>query len=188
MNSLFETWNWYIAGPIIGLIVPLLLIIGNKLFGISSSFRHLCSMALPKKKIAFLNYNWKDHRWNLFFVGGIALGGPDVDVPRAARDAVRVFAELARVLLGHGRKAVQAPAGAHADLGTGIEQVGHLKSRRVPTQRFGSLASLLTPLPFSAGEIPRVHRIDLQQAAEHAHQFRAFEVRQKQESRSSHLP
>ncbi|MAT39233.1 MAG: hypothetical protein CL946_06485 [Ectothiorhodospiraceae bacterium] len=75
MDILFGTWEWYIAGPIIGLTVPLLLLLGNKLFGVSSSFRHLCSMALPKKKIEFLQYNWREHIWNLFFVGGIALGG-----------------------------------------------------------------------------------------------------------------
>ncbi len=75
MEHLFDTWNWYIAGPIIGLIVPLLLIVGNKLFGISSSFRHACSMMLPKKKIEFLQYDWRQHKWNLFFVVGIGLGG-----------------------------------------------------------------------------------------------------------------
>lgn len=75
MDILYGTWPWYIAGPLIGLIVPLLLVGANKLFGISSSFRHICSMALPKKKIEFLQYRWQDHSWNLVFVGGVALGG-----------------------------------------------------------------------------------------------------------------
>ena len=40
-------WPWYVAGPAIGLFVPALLILGNKVFGVSSSLRHLCSALLP---------------------------------------------------------------------------------------------------------------------------------------------
>lgn len=40
-------WPWYVAGPLIGLTVPLLLIIGNKSFGISSSLRHICAACIP---------------------------------------------------------------------------------------------------------------------------------------------
>lgn len=68
-----EPWPWYIAGPLIGLIVPLLLIIGNKSFGISSSMRHICASCAPAN-IKFFRYDWKKEVWNLFFVGGIFLG------------------------------------------------------------------------------------------------------------------
>ncbi len=71
-------WPWYVAGPAIGLIVPLLLIVGGKVFGISSNLRHLCA-ALPvptSLKPSFLRYDWKrTGLWNLAFVAGIALGG-----------------------------------------------------------------------------------------------------------------
>ena len=33
---------WYVAGPLIGLVVPLLLLLGGKTFGVSSNLRHLC--------------------------------------------------------------------------------------------------------------------------------------------------
>lgn len=69
-----QPWPWYVAGPLIGLIVPLLLIIGNKSFGISSSFRHLCASCIPTK-VPYFHYNWKKESWNLFFVGGILVGG-----------------------------------------------------------------------------------------------------------------
>lgn len=69
-----KPWPWYVAGPLIGLIVPLLLLIGNKSFGISSSLRHICAACLPAK-IPFFQYNWKKEIWNLFFVFGIFLGG-----------------------------------------------------------------------------------------------------------------
>jgi uncharacterized protein len=69
-----QPWPWYVAGPLIGLTVPALLIIGNKTFGISSSLRHICAACLPGK-IPFFNYDWKKEIWNLFFVAGILLGG-----------------------------------------------------------------------------------------------------------------
>lgn len=69
-----QPWPWYIAGPLIGLTVPALLIIGNKSFGISSSLRHICAACLPAK-IPFFQYDWKKEAWNLFFVFGILIGG-----------------------------------------------------------------------------------------------------------------
>ncbi len=74
IEYLRKPWPWYVAGPLIGLIVPLLLILGNKSFGISSSLRHVCASCIPAK-IPFFNYDWKKEIWNLFFVSGIILGG-----------------------------------------------------------------------------------------------------------------
>jgi uncharacterized membrane protein YedE/YeeE len=67
-------WPWYVAGPLIGLTVPILLLIGNKTFGISSSLRHICAAVIPAN-ISFFQYDWKKEAWNLFFVVGIFLGG-----------------------------------------------------------------------------------------------------------------
>lgn len=69
-----QPWPWYVAGPIIGLMVPILLIFGNKTFGISSSLRHMCAACIPAK-IPFFQYDWKKEVWNLFFVLGVFLGG-----------------------------------------------------------------------------------------------------------------
>lgn len=69
-----QPWPWYIAGPLLGLTVPILLLIGNKAFGISSSLRHICAACLPTK-VPFFNYEWKKDIWNLFFVIGILAGG-----------------------------------------------------------------------------------------------------------------
>lgn len=73
LDALRSPWPWYIAGPLIGLTVPFLLLIGNKTFGISSSLRHICAACIPAN-IPFFKYEWKKEIWNLFFVGGIALG------------------------------------------------------------------------------------------------------------------
>jgi hypothetical protein len=74
IEYLKQPWPWYVAGPLIGLTVPALLILGNKAFGISSSLRHICAACLPSK-VPFFNYDWRKERWNLFFVFGIFLGG-----------------------------------------------------------------------------------------------------------------
>ena len=79
MESIIELlqkpWPWYIAGPAIGLIVPLLLLIGNKQFGISSSYRHICAAVVPSKKVEFFQYDWKKQSWNLLFAAGVVIGG-----------------------------------------------------------------------------------------------------------------
>lgn len=74
LELLKQPWSWYIAGALIGLIVPLLLLLGNKSFGISSSLRHICSACFPAN-IKFFKYDWKKEIWNLLFVAGIVIGG-----------------------------------------------------------------------------------------------------------------
>lgn len=69
-----QPWPWYIAGPIVGLTVPVLLLLGNKSFGISSSLRHICAACVPAK-IPFFTYDWKKEMWNLYFVVGVLFGG-----------------------------------------------------------------------------------------------------------------
>jgi len=69
-----QPWHWSIAGILIGLTVPILLILGNKKFGVSSSLRHICAATFPAK-IPFFQYDWKKQSWNLFFVLGVLLGG-----------------------------------------------------------------------------------------------------------------
>lgn len=70
-----DPWPWYVAGPLIGLVVPLLLLIGGRQFGVSANFRHLCS-ACGGSRHPFFSYNWKrEGAWNLLFAAGLLLGG-----------------------------------------------------------------------------------------------------------------
>jgi uncharacterized membrane protein YedE/YeeE len=72
---LTQPWPWYIAGPVIGLTVPMILLIGGKMFGVSSNFRHFVS-ACGVSKDEFFNYNWKkDGGWNIVFIVGAVIGG-----------------------------------------------------------------------------------------------------------------
>lgn len=69
-----EPWPWYVGGALAGLVVPALLLFGNKHFGISSTLRHICAACWPAN-IPFFKYNWRREMWNLFFVAGIVIGG-----------------------------------------------------------------------------------------------------------------
>jgi uncharacterized membrane protein YedE/YeeE len=71
---LSQPWPWYIGGPLIGLMVPLLLFLGNKTFGISSSLKHICAACIPGR-IEFFQYDWKKEIWNVIFAMGIIFGG-----------------------------------------------------------------------------------------------------------------
>src|SRR3712207_3411808 len=72
---LSHPWPWWAAGPLLGLFAPLLLWLGNRLFGVSSNLRHLCAAIAPRG-LAYLTYDWRrEGSWNLAFVAGIVLGG-----------------------------------------------------------------------------------------------------------------
>lgn len=96
-----QPWPWYIAGAIIGLIVPALLLLGNKHFGISANLRHICAACFPAR-IKFFQYNWKKEAWNLFFVGGILLGGFISAQFLANPDPVQIAPALVEELKGYG--------------------------------------------------------------------------------------
>jgi uncharacterized membrane protein YedE/YeeE len=86
---------------LIGLLIPLLLITGNKTFGISSSLRHICAACLPGK-LSFFKYDWKKESWNLFFVAGVTLGGLAVFLFFKDPNPVKVDARLLQEIQGYG--------------------------------------------------------------------------------------
>ncbi|GAB4094054.1 YeeE/YedE family protein [Flaviaesturariibacter terrae] len=96
-----QPWPWYVAGPLIGLIVPALLLAGNKHFGISANLRHACAACFPAR-IPFFQYAWKKEIWNLFFVGGIFVGAFLAQRLLANPAPVLIHPELARELAGYG--------------------------------------------------------------------------------------
>ena len=75
LDMLSRPWPWYVAGPLVGLVVPLLLVLGNKQFGVSSNLRHVCTAVLPGST-PYFRYDWKRAgMWNLVFVLGVVIGG-----------------------------------------------------------------------------------------------------------------
>ena len=74
MNFILAPWPWYIAGPIIGVIMLLLYYFGRS-FGISDNLRTICTIAGAGKFADFFKFDWKEKRWNLVFTLGAILGG-----------------------------------------------------------------------------------------------------------------
>ena len=96
-----QPWPWYVAGPLIGLTVPTLLLLGNKHFGISANLRHACAACYPSN-IPFFKYDYKKEIWNLFFVLGIFLGGIVTTLFLTGNMPVHVHPELVKELAGYG--------------------------------------------------------------------------------------
>jgi uncharacterized membrane protein YedE/YeeE len=73
IEFLSQPWPWYVAGPLIGIVVPALLFLGGKQFGISANLRHMCAM-LPTK-VEFFQYDWRSGLWNIVLILGVVVGG-----------------------------------------------------------------------------------------------------------------
>jgi len=69
-----QPWPWYVAGPLIGLLMILLLIFG-KAFEISGNLRTICSICQGGKFTEFFRFDWKNHKWNLVLIIGATIGG-----------------------------------------------------------------------------------------------------------------
>lgn len=75
IDLLLRPWPWYVAGPLLGLFVPLLLLLGNRMFGFSSNLRHACAAIFPTR-LAYFGYDWRrEGAWNLVFALGTIVGG-----------------------------------------------------------------------------------------------------------------
>ena len=74
IEQIIKPWPWYVAGPLIAIIMILFLLFG-KSFGVSSNLKTICSIAGASKLSSFFKFNWKKHIWNLVFVLGAIIGG-----------------------------------------------------------------------------------------------------------------
>lgn len=78
MNELIafisQPWPWYVAGPIISLVMLSLILFGKKL-GLSSNLRTVCAIMGAGKNCEFFDFDWKAQTWNLVFAIGLILGG-----------------------------------------------------------------------------------------------------------------
>lgn len=93
-------WPWYVTGPMIGLFVPILLILGNKQLGLTGSLRAICAAVAPAR-VDFFRYDWKSvGLWNVMLAVGMlfgaallvaAIGQPTPPVAPATREALRAL-------------------------------------------------------------------------------------------------
>ncbi len=74
MEWIYQPWPWYVAGPVIALVMVLLLFFGTS-FGVSSNLRTMCTIAGAGKINDFFKFDWKTQAWNLVFILGAVIGG-----------------------------------------------------------------------------------------------------------------
>jgi uncharacterized membrane protein YedE/YeeE len=68
-------WPWYIAGPLIGLSVPIVFLYSGRKWGISSTFRDVCAATFPGGS-EYFQYSWRDRgAWRLTMAIGLVIGG-----------------------------------------------------------------------------------------------------------------
>lgn len=75
LELLGRPWPWYVAGPLIGLVVPFIFWYGGRKWGVSSSLQHMCAAVLPGKIVYFRYDWWKNGAWHLAMVAGMVVGG-----------------------------------------------------------------------------------------------------------------
>lgn len=73
-DFLTQPWPWYVSGPLLGLMIPLLLVLHNKMLGVSSTMQHMCTALIPTK-LEYFNYDWRKHTWTFWFGAGLVLSG-----------------------------------------------------------------------------------------------------------------
>ena len=74
MDFILEPWPWYVAGPLITLIMFLLFYFGKK-FGVSSNLETICALGGAGKFVDFFKFDWRANGWNLMFILGTVIGG-----------------------------------------------------------------------------------------------------------------
>jgi uncharacterized protein len=86
MEVLLSPLPWYVAGPLIGLTIPLLLFLGNRQFGISATLQDICAFCV-RGTSDFFRYAPETMNWRMWFAGGVVVAGllsawlvPDRDV------------------------------------------------------------------------------------------------------------
>lgn len=92
-----QPWPWWIAGPAIGLVVPMLFFASGRRFGLSSAYRHLC--AATRVPARLFRYDWRRiGGWNLIVTAGIVVGGGIAGILLANPEPLAVADATARDL------------------------------------------------------------------------------------------
>ena len=74
IDFISQPWPWYVAGPLISLVMFSLLYFGGS-FGLSSNLRTMCAAVGAGNTCDFFQFNWKAQKWNLVFIAGAIIGG-----------------------------------------------------------------------------------------------------------------
>jgi uncharacterized membrane protein YedE/YeeE len=100
LNQLiYESWPWYIGGPLIGVFAISVLLLERKSLGVSSSFEQVCAITLPhgEKRTTIL----KD-TFQIWFVFGMILGGSILFLSGLTVDSIAISESTKAVLIEQG--------------------------------------------------------------------------------------
>lgn len=89
MDFITQPWAWYVAGPIISIIMFLLYYFGER-FGVSSNLETFCTIGGAGKFVDYFKTDWKQNIWNLTFIVGAIVGGFIASNYLTATDAVAI--------------------------------------------------------------------------------------------------
>lgn len=88
MDFLTQPWPWYVAGPVIGLAVPLVYLYAGRKWGMSSTFRDVCAAVIPSN-FDYFRYSWRTQgAWRLTMALGLIAGGFLAGITRTSDVAI----------------------------------------------------------------------------------------------------
>jgi uncharacterized membrane protein YedE/YeeE len=121
-----QPWPWYAVGASIALTMMLLTYLGQS-FGVSTSFKAMCSMAGAGRSIPFFNMDLKKEAWRITFVVGSIIGGAIAAVFFASPDPVAISPATVANLQELGLQYPQADATGRGFVPTELYNFGSLK-------------------------------------------------------------
>ena len=74
MESIFNPWPWYVAGPAIAAILAAL-VYGGKSFGMSTNLETMCTLGGAGRFAERFRTDWRARQWSLLVMLGAGLGG-----------------------------------------------------------------------------------------------------------------
>ena len=100
IDLLTEPWPWFVAGPLIGLVVPITFLYSGRKWGISSTFRDVCAATFPRN-IEYLQYAWRSAgAWRLTMAAGLVIGGAIAAVTSSEGQSISAATQTDLAALG----------------------------------------------------------------------------------------
>lgn len=89
ITFLSQPWHWSISGAMLVVVMFLLIYLGKR-FGVSTTFKTICTIAGAGKKYKFFDLDWKQNAWGLVFVAGAIIGGLIASTLLASPEPVQI--------------------------------------------------------------------------------------------------